>query len=76
MEKIELRSEDGGDNMIEIKMSGLCEDCRVADLFLDCTEFQSYDMGMSYTSKEWEIKCKHQSACNRMYDQTSREVTE
>ena len=62
--------------MIEIKMSGLCEDCRVADLFLDCTELQSYDMGMSYTSKEWEIKCKHQSACNRMYDQTSREVTE
>lgn len=42
--------------MIEIKMSGLCEDCRVADLFLDCTEFQSYDMGMSYTSKEWETE--------------------
>ena len=70
------RTLQGGDGMIEIKMSGLCEDCRVADLFLDCTEVQIYDMGMSYTSKGWEIKCKHQSACNRMYDQTSREVTE
>ena len=60
--------------MIEIKMSGLCEDCRVADLFLDCIEFQSYDMGMSYTSKEWTVKCKHQRACERMYDQISSEV--
>ena len=70
------RTLQGGDGMIEIKMSGLCEDCRVADLFLECIEFQSYDMGMSYMNKEWTVKCKHKSACDRMFDQTSREVTE
>ena len=70
------RTLQGGDNMIEIKMSGLCENCRVADLFLECIESQSYDMGMSYMNKEWTVKCKHKSACDRMFDQTMREVTE
>ena len=66
------RTIQGGDNMIEIKMSGLCEDCEKADLTLDCMEFSN----LYETKKEWYIKCIHNEACERMYDQTMREVTE
>lgn len=58
--------------MIEIKMSGLCEGCDKADLTLDCMELENF----YETKKEWTIKCIHNEACERMYAQTMREVTE
>ena len=66
------RTLQGGDNMIEIKMSGLCEDCDKADLRIDCTEVSS---GLE-TMKYWVIKCIHDGACERMFNQMKREVTE
>lgn len=56
--------------MIEIKMSGLCEDCNKADLRIDCTEFSS---GLE-TMKYWEIRCVHEEACERMHDKMRQEV--
>lgn len=57
--------------MIEIQMSGLCEDCDKADLSLDCVDLSNL-YGMK---KEWSIKCIHSEACERIFDQTMREVT-
>ena len=58
--------------MIEIKMSGLCEECDKADLTLDCIELSN----LYETKKEWTIKCIHDGACERMFNQIKREVTE
>lgn len=58
--------------MIEIKMSGYCEGCDKADLTLDCIELSDF----YETKKKWYIKCIHNEACERMFNQTMREVTE
>lgn len=48
--------------MIEIKMTGMCENCDKADLQIDCTEIASGLEIMKY----WSIRCIHFEACARM----------
>lgn len=48
--------------MIEIKMTGMCENCDKADLKIDCVEIaRGYE-----TMKHWSIRCIHHDACVRM----------
>lgn len=47
--------------MIEIKFTGVCEDCRCADLVLDKTDFYSGDVA-------WNIFCTHAPACKKWLD--------
>lgn len=60
--------------MIRIEMSGECEDCGVADLYLESEEITNYSMDCFI--KEWTINCRHRNACERMYDKTREEMTE
>lgn len=44
--------------MIEVKLLGVCEDCRCADL-----EAHRFRKGTGYT---WIVTCKHNDACERI----------
>lgn len=41
--------------MIDIYTSGMCENCKHADLELESTYFDSF--------KEYELKCSHEEVC-------------
>lgn len=45
--------------MIEIKMTGMCEDCERADLEVDYLPFDD-------DKKMWTIRCIHDNACDQM----------
>lgn len=49
--------------MIEIKMTGMCENCPNADLELDYVRFDMYG---DKPGKEWTIRCEHYRACEAM----------
>ena len=55
--------------MIEIRYSGICENCKYADL-----EMRGVDIGIDM--KQWIVKCRHEAACNafkmRMEDRTRK----
>lgn len=44
--------------MIEIKFTGMCEDCRNADLEVHCLS--------AATGNRWIVLCNHNNACERM----------
>lgn len=46
--------------MIDIKATGLCAGCQVADLEVDWFE--------GFAGKTWIIKCTHEDACGRACD--------
>lgn len=50
--------------MIDINFTGMCENCKCADLVLDCLEYSSFD-GFA---KEWTVRCIHANACDTMED--------
>ena len=45
--------------MIDIYMSGMCENCKYADLELESTYFYSFEG----ERKEYELKCSHEEVC-------------
>ena len=45
--------------MIEIKMTGMCDDCERADLEVDYLLFDD-------EKKMWTIRCIHENACDQM----------
>ena len=59
--------------MIKIKMTDICEGCYLADLVLEYTEIESFDNSHIDTTKTWDIRCKHENACNAMYDKVMQE---
>ena len=59
--------------MIEIKMTGICENCTCADLFLDCINIESFNG--DYDMTKWSIGCKHERVCNKRHIETAREQT-
>lgn len=44
--------------MIEIKFTGMCEDCRCADLEVHCLRRDTGD--------KWIVTCSHKYACERI----------
>lgn len=68
----DVRSEDGGDHMIDIIMDGMCDGCQQADLRLECLDIEA--LGDFDCIKEWRIYCTHQQACEAMR-RKMREVT-
>ena len=49
--------------MVEIKMTGICRECKYADLEL----YLLFPEKQKYTQRnDWRIKCKHESACLRI----------
>ena len=54
--------------MIEIKMTGICENCHCADLELDSIEFYS----QISADTQWSIRCKHEDACAAMKYKTEK----
>lgn len=47
--------------MIELKFSGMCKDCKVAELELEDTSWYEYDD----EQKTWDVHCIHEDACNK-----------
>lgn len=43
--------------MIELEFTGMCKDCKYADLDLD------YYRAVDGSIIEWVVSCKHQQAC-------------
>lgn len=50
--------------MIDIVMSGMCKDCKNADLEVD--SFLSYALGGTTATRSWQIRCTHEAACKAM----------
>lgn len=50
--------------MIEIKFSGMCADCRHADL-----DLEKMYMG---DGNVWEVRCEHEEACKAMMDKVKK----
>lgn len=48
---------------IEIVMTGICEDCRLAQLKLDDLPY-----GICENDHYWRVSCKHEKACQRALD--------
>ena len=42
-------------------MTGMCEGCTKADLELECTTFETFDMDNDM--KYWDVKCVHSQVC-------------
>ena len=51
--------------MIDINYTGMCENCKCADLELDCIEYVNAQGGRR---KEWTVRCIHDHACDAMED--------
>lgn len=49
--------------MIYLEMTGRCENCPNASLELESMEYFSKD---NKVMTEWNVKCNHQAACDRM----------
>lgn len=45
--------------MIELVMTGICENCDKAELYL-------WDSDQSAFTHNWHVTCKHEDACNRV----------
>lgn len=45
--------------MIEIKKTGICEECTKAELFLE------YYWDSVFDDRDWRLNCKHENACAR-----------
>ena len=46
--------------MIEIKKTGICEECTKAELFLEDDRDSVFD------DPDWRLRCKHEEACERV----------
>ena len=51
--------------MIEIKFTGMCEDCRCADLEAHCFRTD--------TGNIWIVTCNHNDACERIMAKMEKE---
>lgn len=51
---------------IEIKMTGICENCACAALELDSSVYYGGDKPAAMWSIRWSIRCTKESACNRI----------
>ena len=56
--------------MIEIKMTGKCNDCKCADLEVQKMVIQDFMLG---DENRWAIRCIHEDACERMKQAERRE---
>lgn len=52
---------------VEIKMTGICEDCPCADLEIDSSTYYGNHREVRRT---WSIRCTKESACNRIIRMT------
>ena len=48
--------------MIELQFTGMCKDCKCADLELEDVQL--------YEGREWSVRCNHSEACDSMEDKT------
>ena len=60
--------------MIELNFTGKCKDCECADLKLENISLVSY-LGLG-VKKQWEVRCIHNDACERMKHKVVEEVSE
>ena len=58
--------------MIDINFTGMCENCKCADLELDCLEYTRFDGVV----KEWTVRCIHVDACDAMEDRMIEKLRE
>lgn len=49
--------------MIQIKMDGMCDGCKHANLKLVCCKHIN-------GTKDWSIRCTHEAACDQMETKT------
>ena len=50
--------------MIDINFTGMCENCKCADLELESLEYEY----CGERRKEWTVRCIHVDACDAMED--------
>lgn len=60
--------------MIYLEFDGLCQDCKCADLELDCLRIESFDNN-NPTRKVWTVSCIHADACDHIEDITIERLT-
>lgn len=56
--------------MIEIKMTGMCEGCKNADLQVCCYEADYGEKPM----RQWDITCRHYLACRAVWKKAKGEA--
>lgn len=58
--------------MIDINFTGMCKDCKHADLVLDCREYQGFDGDIKY----WTVRCIHADACDAMEERVTEKYAD
>ena len=58
--------------MIDINFTGMCENCKCADLVLDCLEYTGFDG----VAKDWTVRCIHVDACDAMEERVTEKYAD
>lgn len=53
--------------MINLTYTGMCKDCKHADLELNCLEYTGFDG----VTKDWTVRCVHARACESMEEKVT-----
>ncbi len=53
--------------MINLTYTGMCENCKCAELELNCIEYQGFDG----TLRDWTVRCVHAHACDSMEERVT-----